>query len=132
MSRRLLIFLLAMCVLFPGALAAQEKKEKEKKPMCPMMEMMDKGGMMSKSWHMGAMSQMLSQMLIDAGDLLAGGAMKPEGQKQLAPLIKQMGELIPEVFSPEEAKKTEELQKQLKELRDNLEKIKIQSKSKGA
>lgn len=130
MSRRLLIISLAIFLLFPGSLVAQEKKETEKKPMCPMMEMMDKGGMMSKSWYMGAMSQMLSQMLADAGEILAGGATKPEGQKQLAAVIKKLGEMIPEVFSPVEVKKPEELQKQLKELRDNLEKIKAQNKSK--
>ena len=96
-------------------------------PPPPGMPMMEMAG---KFWYMGSMAEVLKQLTSEASELLARGTLKPEGQKELAGVIKKMGDLIPVIFSPMAEQKPEVVKKQLDELKTALEKIEAQAKAK--
>jgi hypothetical protein len=141
MIKRLTAVFLLVLLLAPAALAAKEKAEKPVPPpgpmpgmgaTCPMppppgMPMMEMAG---KFWYMGSMAEVLKQLAAEDSEQLAGGALKPEGQKELAGVIKKMGDLIPVIFSPTEVQKPEVVKKQLDDLNAALEKIEAQTKAK--
>lgn len=143
MKSRLIILPLVVCFLMvSGTLSAQEKPPAQKKK--PMMMMQSKGmgmqegmgmGMhtiMEKAWHMGATSMVLSDMLDEAGEILAGGNLKPEDQKALAEVLDQLGDLVPQLFYPGGMKeeRVQEIKKTMDELSGKLEKLEAQSKKK--
>jgi len=127
-----------------GALSAQEKAPAQKKK--PMMMMQSKGMgmqegmgmgmgmgmMMEKAWHLGATSMVLSGMLDEAGEILAGGNLKPEDQKALAEVLDQLGDLVPQLFYPGSMKeeRVQEIKKTMDELSGKLEKLETQAKKK--
>jgi len=145
MKSRLIILPLVVCFLMvSGALSAQEKAPAQKKK--PMMMMQSKGMgmqegmgmgmgmgmMMEKAWHLGATSMVLSGMLDEAGEILAGGNLKPEDQKALAEVLDQLGDLVPQLFYPGGMKeeRVQEIKKTMDELSGKLEKLETQAKKK--
>jgi hypothetical protein len=145
--QRLLICLLILMLAAPAAALAQKKAEKPAPAvsampapptpaggMCSMMG--HGGGMMAgmmggpeKWWHIGAMSQMLSEIMKKTSAILAPGTLNADRQNQLAGFLKELGELIPVMFYPK-AEKPEEALKKLKDLEAVLEKLEAQARGK--
>jgi hypothetical protein len=129
--KRLLIMALAFQLFLPGWTMAQEKAPQpaaQKKPMmCPMMAKMKEGkGMMSepeKWWRMGAMSLLVSQIMTKTGEALSAGNLKPEAQKQLAGIINEMNDILPEIMSPGGPTKPEDVVTKLNAMQNTLNKM---------
>lgn len=141
MKSRLIILPLVVCFLLAsGILSAQEKAPPQKKKHMAMMKSKGMGMqegmgmhmMMEKAWHMGATSMLLSDMLDEAGEILAGGNLKPEDQKALAEVLDQLGDLVPQLFYPGSMKEeqVQEIKKTMDELSGKLEKLEEQTKAK--
>jgi hypothetical protein len=136
MMKRLLIILLALQLFLPSLALAQAKAqqpEAQKKPMmCPMMKKMMEGkGMMSepeKMWRLGAMSLMVSQIMTRVDKILSDGTLKPETQKQLAGVIKELNDVLPEIMSPAGPAKPEDMVSKLNTMQSTLDKMALPAK----
>jgi|GEM_PF-2417681 len=135
--KRLIHLLVIFLLLLPVSGIAQEKKAGEdqetKGPKCPMMEKMKEQEKMGQKnvvlwWQRGILSQNLQQILKDSGQLLAGGTLPSQAQKQLAGVLQDAEELIPEIFSPRGIQNQAEVEKKIADLKATLAKIQVQAK----
>ena len=79
-------------------------------------------------WQRGVLSQKLQQVLNESGELLTGRALQDEARKQLADVLRDVGELIPKIFSPQGIQNPDEVDKKLTDLEATLGKIKARTK----
>ena len=76
-----------------------------------------------KLWRQGAMSLMVSQIMTKAGKMLAAGNLKPAAQKQLAKIINDLRDTLPQLLSPAGPVNPAEVEKKLKALEGALDKL---------
>ena len=135
--KKFIPFLIILSLLIaPWTLPAQAQKEKSKIPeskekmaqQMSKMEMMH--AMMDMWWNMGVMSQNVAQLLEETGEILGKGSLSAPAQQQLGKVMQQLSQLFPQIFSPQEPKKQQEYLKQLKNIKEQLEKVETGAKAK--
>jgi flagellar motor protein MotB len=138
MKRLAASLLVAACLLAPAAGLAQERDKKPPPPPPPGMAGMMPAKpdmmleMMTMWWNMGAMSQQMSQMLEETGEILSKGNLTAEAQKQLAPVTQKMGELVSQMFGPLPPLKQQEFLENLRKLKGQLEAVETSVPSKAS
>ncbi|MBW1991151.1 MAG: hypothetical protein JRI59_03305 [Deltaproteobacteria bacterium] len=141
--KRLIFILAALLILAPAPGLVQSQatkpptkkeaqKAKSKGAKCPMYQMLKEmpegkgvlGKLSQRWWRMGILSQLLTQVTTETADLMGRADLKPASRKELAMVIKKVGELLPAILSPKGP--DQEAEATLRKLKATLDRIKSQ------